>query len=45
MMKDLLAYSDGELDLLEIAERIQVPVDALFSLVEKLVGVGVLAAV
>jgi hypothetical protein len=41
-MMNLLAYCDGNHDLIDIAERLDVPVDALFSHVDRLVGAGIL---
>jgi len=43
-MLNLLAYADGNLTLLEIAEKIEVPVWSLYSLIEKLKAENLLEA-
>ena len=42
-LRDLIAYSDGETDLIEISEIINVPVEVLYPLVDKLMEQGLLS--
>lgn len=44
-LRDLIAYSDGETDLIEISNLIHVPVDVLYPLVDKLLEQGLLTVV
>ena len=43
-MMDFITYADGKIDLLEIAEKINVPVWDLYEIVEKLVQHGLISA-
>ncbi len=43
-LRDLIAYADGETDLIEISEIIGVPVDVLYPLIDKLTEQSLLAA-
>ena len=42
-LRDLIAYSDGETDLIDISEIIKVPVEVLYPLVDKLLEQGLLS--
>lgn len=42
-LRNLLAYSDGETDLIEISDQIKVPVAALYPMIDKLVEQGLLS--
>ncbi len=42
-LRDLIAYSDGETDLIGISERIKVPVSVLYPLIDRLTGQGLLS--
>ena len=43
-MLDLLAYSDGSIDLIEIAEKIDTPIWELYEMLQKLISHGLLEA-
>lgn len=40
IMRDLVAYADGRIDLIEISDRIHVPIDQLIPLIDKLLENG-----
>jgi aminopeptidase-like protein len=43
-MLDLLAYSDGTIDLIEIAEKIDIPIWELYEMLQRLISHGLLKA-
>ena len=45
VMRDLVAYADGSIDLIEISNRIRTPIDLLIPLIDKLLANGVFGIV
>lgn len=45
VMRDLVAYADGRIDLIEISNRIHIPIDRLIPLIDKLLENGLLGIV
>lgn len=45
VMRDLVAYADGSIDLIEISNRIRTPIDLLIPLIDKLLENGLFGIV
>lgn len=45
VMRDLVAYADGRIDLIEISNRIHIPIDRLIPLIDKLLENGLFGIV